>query len=201
MAVLCRFGEAPRITQIHANRKNRVGSPRRGDPRFRRERAVYEILPQRRQGAEIETKNCSRPTLLGRRVRTTPASYLICECRLTSFRLLRCPHGLTRRHEATKRKRPQSCRKNRGFSRRHGDTEGEHCSNGSPLPFWLMELQSQLRTQEKSQVSHFNVFTGELHKDRQRGVAESRVFPKFPPPRPCASAGGFGLGETRRVRA
>ena len=28
----------------------------------------------------------------------------------------------------------------------------------------------------------------------------SRVFPKFPPPRPCASAGGFGLGETARSR-
>ena len=78
-AVLCRFGAGPRITQIHANRKNRVGSPRRGDPSFRRERAVYEILPQSRQGAEIETKNCSRPTLLGRRFQPPPTSYLMCE--------------------------------------------------------------------------------------------------------------------------
>jgi hypothetical protein len=84
MAVLCRFGEAPRMTRIHANQKM-VGAARRADPRFRRERAVS---PNPNPPAETPRRgggNLATPGILPRRAE------------------IRVSRGLTRRHEATKK--------------------------------------------------------------------------------------------------
>jgi hypothetical protein len=85
-AVPCRFGAGPRMTRIHANRKNKIGAARRGDPSFRRECAVLpptQILPQRRRDAEEGILGILR--ILPRRAE------------------IRVSQELTRRHEATKK--------------------------------------------------------------------------------------------------